>query len=55
VPFARDTIRYSDPAALQRRAREVLSKVGPLAFGALNGMVGVANLVCRMGCVAEAR
>jgi alkylhydroperoxidase family enzyme len=55
VPFARDTIRYSEAAPLQRRAREVLAAVGAEAFTALNATVGVANLVCRIGCVAEAR
>jgi AhpD family alkylhydroperoxidase len=54
APFARDTIRYSEAAPLQRRARDVLSAVGPPAFAALNGVVGVANLVCRIGCVVEA-
>ena len=53
VPFARDTIRYAEPAPLQRRTRDVLTQVGPAAFGALNGIVGVANMVCRMGCVVE--
>jgi alkylhydroperoxidase family enzyme len=53
VPFTRETIRYSEPAPLQRRARGVLAQVGPAAFGEFVGTAALANMLARLSFLAQ--
>ena len=52
VPFARDTVRY-EPVLIQRRARTVSEQLsGPQFLEAL-GIVGLANMLCRLGLLVQ--
>ncbi len=54
VPFARDTIWYQ-PAQIQRRAREVKERLSREQFVELVAVASLANMLCRLGIVAEIR
>lgn len=47
LPFARETIWYQ-PAAVQRRARELSQRLTPAQFVETVGVVSVANALCRL-------
>jgi AhpD family alkylhydroperoxidase len=52
VPFSRQTVWYQVPD-LQRRARELREALSTEAFTEAVAVTSLANLVCRLGCVAE--
>lgn len=52
VPFSRQTVWYQVPD-LQRRARELRSALSTEAFTEAVAVTSLANLVARLGCVAE--
>jgi AhpD family alkylhydroperoxidase len=54
VPFARETVWYQ-PAQIQRRARQVMEALSRDRFLELISVAALANMVCRLGIVAEAR
>lgn len=54
VPVARDTIRYR-PVEVQRRARGLLDRLSPDEFVEFIGISSLANAVCRLLAVLEAR
>ncbi len=47
LPLARESIRY-DHAQIQRQALEVSQKLTQEQFVELLGVIGLANLVCRL-------
>lgn len=47
LPFARDTIWYQ-PAAVQRRARELRARLSPAQFVEAVGVLALANALCRL-------
>src|SRR5207247_11284695 len=53
VPFARETVRYQ-PAAMQRRMRELAKRLGPEDILEVVGIAALANAVCRMSVVIDA-
>jgi len=53
VPFARETVRYQ-PAAIQRRMRELAQRLGPEEILEAVGIAALANAVCRMSLVVDA-
>jgi len=53
VLFARETVRYQ-PAAIQRRTRELAQEFTPEEILETVGVVALANAVCRMSVVLEA-
>jgi len=54
LPFARETVWYQ-PAAIQRRARELRETIGVERFLEVVGIAALANAVCRLGFVAVER
>ncbi len=50
-PFARDTVRYGQPAPIQRRTREVADALTREELVEVVAVISLANLVCRMGAV----
>ena len=52
LPLARESIRYR-PGTIQRHAREVRRQVTPEQFVELVGLIGVANMVCRLETICE--
>lgn len=54
VPFARETVWYQ-PAQIQRRARQVMEALSRDRFLELIAVAALANMVCRLGIVAEGR
>ncbi len=53
VPFARETVRYQ-PAAIQRRMRELARGFSPEEILEAVGIAALANAVCRMSVVIDA-
>src|SRR5436309_6600960 len=53
LPFARETVRYQ-PAAIQRRTREVAQGLSPEEVLEAVGIAALANAVCRMSVVIDA-
>ena len=53
VPFARETVRYQ-PAAIQRRMRELARGFSPEEILEVVGIAALANAVCRMSVVIDA-
>ena len=53
VPFARETVRYQ-PAAMQRRMRELARGLSPEEILEVVGIAALANAVCRMSVVIDA-
>ena len=53
VPFARETVRYQ-PAAIQRRMRELARGLSPEEVLEAVGIAALANAVCRMSVVIDA-
>ena len=53
LPFARETVRYQ-PAAIQRRTREVAQGLSPEEILEAVGIAALANAVCRMSVVIDA-
>jgi len=53
VPFARETVRYQ-PAAIQRRMRELARGLSPEEFLEVVGIAALANAVCRMSVAIDA-
>jgi alkylhydroperoxidase family enzyme len=54
LPFARETVWYQ-PAAIQRRARELRETIGSERFLEVVAVAALANAVCRLGFVAAPR
>jgi alkylhydroperoxidase family enzyme len=54
LPFARETVWYQ-PAAIQRRARELRESIGSERFLEVVAVAALANAVCRLGFVAALR
>jgi alkylhydroperoxidase family enzyme len=54
VPFARETVRCQ-PAVIQRRMREVCEGFGPEEVLETAGIAALANAVCRLSVVLDAR
>jgi uncharacterized peroxidase-related enzyme len=52
VPFARDTVRY-EPVLIQRRARVVSEQLSRPQFLEALGIVALANMLCRLGILAQ--
>jgi AhpD family alkylhydroperoxidase len=52
LPLARESIRYR-PGPIQRRAREVRKRLTPEQFVELVGLIGSANMVCRLETICE--
>jgi alkylhydroperoxidase family enzyme len=52
VPFARETI-WCRPAEIQRRGRQLLSRLSAAQFLELAGVAGIANMVCRLSSAIE--
>jgi uncharacterized peroxidase-related enzyme len=53
VPFARETVRYQ-PAAIQRRMRELAGALSPDELVEMVGVVSLANAVCRLSITLDA-
>src|SRR3989442_1581334 len=53
VPFARETVRYQ-PAAIQRRMRELARGLSPEEVLEAVGIAALANAICRMSVVIDA-
>jgi AhpD family alkylhydroperoxidase len=52
VPFARETVRMQVPD-VQRKARKLSDELGTKMFLEVLGICSLANMLCRMGLVAE--
>ena len=52
LPLARDTVWY-EPAAIQRRARDLHSRISQEQFLEFVGIAALANTVCRLAIVLE--
>jgi alkylhydroperoxidase family enzyme len=52
VPFARETI-WCRPAEIQQRGRQLLKHLSEAQFLELAGVVGIANMVCRLSRAIE--
>jgi hypothetical protein len=48
VPFARETVPYQKPSALQARLRAVAADLPPAVTLEVVGVVALANAVCRL-------
>ena len=53
VPFARETVRV-EPSDIQRKSRKLAEELGNEVFLEVMGLCSLANMVCRLGLVAEA-
>jgi hypothetical protein len=54
VPFARETVRYQT-SVIQTRMREVSGDLSPAEMTELIGTISLANAVCRLSVLLDAR
>ena len=52
LPLARESLRYR-PGPIQRRSREVRKQLTAEQFVELVGLIGSANMVCRLETLCE--